>query len=175
MAIIQSYKGKMPRLQGRVFVAENATLIGDIELGHGSSVWFGAVLRGDVGAIRVGSGTNIQDGAVVHSTEGLSEVSIGEEVTIGHRAIVHGARIGNRVLVGMGAIVLDNAIVHDEVIIGAGSLVKAGSVLESGGLYVGSPARRVKELTPEQIDGLRDSADHYVGISRNYIDASINR
>jgi gamma-carbonic anhydrase len=173
MALIKEFKNRRPEWASNVFVAENATLIGDIRIGSQSSIWFGAILRGDVGSIRIGNETNIQDGAVIHSTDGISTVEIGDEVTVGHRAIVHGAKVGNRVLVGMGAVVLDNAVVNDDVIIAANAVVLAGSVLESGGLYAGAPAKRVKELSEAQKETLRDSAAHYVEISRTYLESTM--
>ncbi len=162
MAIIRSLLGHTPILGEGTFLAETAVVIGDVVIGRECSLWYHVVVRGDVHYIRIGDRTNIQDGAVLHCTYQQAPLEIGDEVTIGHGAIVHGCRIGNRVLVGMGAIVLDHAEVPDDVLIGAGALIPQGAKLESGWLYAGVPARPIKPLSPDQLESLRLYAGRYV-------------
>ncbi len=163
MALIKSVRGFSPRFGERCFLAENATIIGDVVMGDECSVWFQAVVRGDVHYIRMGNRVNVQDGAVIHGTYQKAPTEIGDEVSIGHRAIVHGCTIGNRVLVGMGAIVMDGAVVEDEVLIAAGAIVLEGSHLESGYIYAGVPARKLKVL------GAENFAFYVERIAGNYV------
>ena len=146
MAIIKELKGDMPKIGERAFLAETATIIGTVEMGDDCSVWYGAVLRGDVGAIRIGDRVNIQDNAVLHATYQKSECIIGNDVSIGHCANIHGAVIGNDVIIGMGAIVMDHTVVPDGTIIAAGAVVPANQVLEPG-IYAGIPARKIKDAS----------------------------
>ena len=146
MAIIKELKGDRPVIGERAFLAETATIIGTVEMGDDCSVWYGAVLRGDVGAIRIGDRVNIQDNAVLHATYQKSECIIGNDVSIGHCANVHGAVIGNDVIIGMGAIVMDHTVVPDGTIIAAGAVVPANQVLEPG-IYAGIPARKIKDAS----------------------------
>ena len=162
MAIIRSLLGHTPILGEGTFLAETAVVIGDVVIGRECSLWYHVVVRGDVHYIRIGDRTNIQDGAILHCTYQQAPLEIGDEVTIGHGAIVHGCRIGNRVLVGMGAIVLDHAEVPDDVLIAAGALIPQGAKLESGWLYAGVPARPIKPLSPDQLESLRLYAGRYV-------------
>ena len=150
------------------FVAETAVLIGNVEVKEKASVWYGAVLRGDKGRITVCEKANVQDNAVVHSGPG-EDVFIGEGVTIGHGAIVHGCSIGKYSLVGMGAIILSKAIVGEHCIIGAGAVVKEGDSIPAGSLVVGVPGKAVKQLTADQIKGIEENADEYVELSRKYL------
>ncbi len=154
MAIIKEVRGHVPVVGEGTFLAETAVLIGDVTVGRDCSIWYGAVLRGDVNSIRIGDRTNIQDGAVVHTLyDGAphpSQAHIGSDVSIGHNATIHGAIIEDNCLIGMGATVLDNAVVASGCIVAANALVLAGSRLEPGGVYAGVPARRVKEVTPQQ-------------------------
>ena len=154
MAIIKEVRGHVPVVGEGTFLAETAVLIGDVTVGRDCSIWYGAVLRGDVNSIRIGDRTNIQDGAVVHTLyDGAphpSQADLGSDVSIGHNAIIHGAVIEDGCLIGMGATVLDNAVVGTGCIVAANALVLAGSRLEPGGVYAGVPARRVKEVTPQQ-------------------------
>ena len=154
MAIIKEVRGHVPVVGEGTFLSETAVLIGDVTVGRDCSIWYGAVLRGDVNSIRIGDRTNIQDGAVVHTLyDGAphpSQAHIGSDVSIGHNAIIHGAVIEDGCLIGMGATVLDNAVVGTGCIVAANALVLAGSRLEPGGVYAGVPARRVKEVTPQQ-------------------------
>jgi carbonic anhydrase/acetyltransferase-like protein (isoleucine patch superfamily) len=131
-------------------LAENATIIGDVIMGDDCSVWFQAVIRGDVNAIRIGHRVNVQDGAIIHCTWNKAATTIGDNVSIGHRAIVHGCTLKNNILVGMGAIIMDHAVVEDNVLIAAGAIVLENMVLESGYIYAGIPARKVKPLSEEQ-------------------------
>ena len=154
MALIRSVRGKVPKVGENTFLAETAVLIGDVTVGRDCSIWYGAVLRGDVNTITVGDRTNIQDGAVIHTlyddSPNPSQTHIGSDVSIGHGAIIHGAVIEDRVLVGMGATVLDNAHVPSGCIIAANALVLSNARLEPNCIYAGVPAKKVKEISPEQ-------------------------
>jgi len=162
------YGEHVPRLEGGVFVAEGAQVIGDVVLGEHASVWFNTVVRGDVHRIRIGARTNVQDLGMCHVSSGTWPLVIGADVTIGHRAIVHGCTIGDRVLVGMGAIVLDGAVLEDDVLLGAGALVTPGTRIPSGVLAVGQPARPKRPLTAEERASLLASAAHYVRAAHSY-------
>ncbi|MBF9253487.1 gamma carbonic anhydrase family protein [Pontibacter sp. 172403-2] len=162
MPVILPVKGVKPQMGENCFIAENATLVGDVQLGNDCSVWFNAVIRGDVNSIRIGDKTNIQDGAVIHCTYQKAATTIGNNVSVGHNAIVHGCTIEDNVLVGMGSIVMDNALVQQHCIIAAGAIVLENTVCESGWIYAGIPARKVKQLSPEQVEGLSRVAGNYV-------------
>jgi len=163
MALIKSVNGKSPQMGEDVYLAENATAVGDVVMGNQCSVWFNAVIRGDVHYIRIGNKVNIQDGAVIHCTYQKHPTEIGDNVSIGHNALVHGCKVMNNVLIGMGAIVMDGVTVHSNSIIAAGAVVLEGTTVESGCIYAGVPAKKVKELSQEQtavlIEGI---ADNYV-------------
>lgn len=154
MAIIKEVRGHAPRVGEDTFLADTAVLIGDVKVGSGCSVWFHAVLRGDVNTITIGDRTNIQDGVVIHTlydgSKHPSQTHIGNDVSIGHNAVIHGATIGDDCLIGMGATVLDNAVVPSGCIIAANALVLSNAKLEPNSVYAGVPARKVKEVTPEQ-------------------------
>jgi carbonic anhydrase/acetyltransferase-like protein (isoleucine patch superfamily) len=150
VALIKSVRGFTPTWGRDCFLAENATLVGDVLLGDHCSVWFTAVVRGDVNAIRTGDRVNIQDGACIHGTYQRAATHIGNDVSIGHRAVVHGCTLRDSVLIGMGAIVMDGVVVDSNVIIGAGAVVPAGMHCAANGIYAGVPARRIKELDPAQ-------------------------
>jgi carbonic anhydrase/acetyltransferase-like protein (isoleucine patch superfamily) len=154
MAIIKSVRGKDPIIGEGTYLADNATVIGDVTIGKDCSIWFGAVLRGDVNKITIGDRTNIQDGAVLHTlfdgSKSPSQTHIGNDVSVGHNAVIHGAIIEDRCLIGMGAIVLDNAVVASGCIVAAGALVLSGSKLEPNSIYAGVPAKKVKEISPDQ-------------------------
>lgn len=175
MSNIRSYKGISPQLACGVFVDPTATVIGHVTLGSDVGIWPQVVIRGDVNRIEIGDRSNIQDGAVLHVTRTTHQqpdgwpLLIGEEVTVGHKAMLHGCTIGNRVLVGMGAIVLDGVIIEDEVLIGAGSLVPPGKRLLSGHLYLGNPARCARPLTEEERQSLARSAENYVQLKNEYL------
>lgn len=146
MAIIKPLRGFTPKIDESAFIAETAVLIGDVEISERASIWYGAVLRGDVGAIRIGKNSNVQDNAVIHATYNKSQTILGEEVTVGHNATIHGAIVHDKVLVGMGATILDNAEIESNVIIAAGALVLANTHLEGNAIYAGVPAKKVKDL-----------------------------
>jgi carbonic anhydrase/acetyltransferase-like protein (isoleucine patch superfamily) len=159
MALILPFGGHTPRIGHDVFLAPNATIIGDVEIADGASIWFGAVLRGDIGAIRIGPRTNVQDLACVHLTEGLSRTVVGADVTVGHGAILHGCTVGDRCLVGMGSVILDNASVGEGSVIAAGAVVTARTVIPPRSLVRGTPAKIIREVTEAEgrlgIDGAR--------------------
>jgi carbonic anhydrase/acetyltransferase-like protein (isoleucine patch superfamily) len=168
MPIIAPYAGRAPRLHASVFVAENAVVVGDVEVGEGSSIWFGTVVRGDVNHVRIGARTNLQDLTVVHVTSATHPTVIGDDVTVGHRAVLHGCTIRDRCLVGIGAIVMDGAVVGHDAMVGAGALVAPGTVVPPGTLVLGSPAKPRRELTPEERAFLRTSAERYAGYAARY-------
>lgn len=144
------------------FIAENATLVGDVKLGSDCSVWFNAVIRGDVNSIRIGNKTNIQDGVVIHCTYQKAATTIGSNVSVGHNAIVHGCTIEDDVLIGMGAVVMDNALVQQHCIVAAGAIVLENTICEAGWVYAGIPARKIKQLSPAQVEAMAKTADNYV-------------
>jgi carbonic anhydrase/acetyltransferase-like protein (isoleucine patch superfamily) len=168
MAVLQAFGGSRPRVDPSVFLAEGCVVVGDVELGAGSSVWFGAVVRGDVHSIRVGARTNVQDQAVIHVTGGTHPTVIGDDVTIGHRAVLHGCTVKDRCLIGIGAIVLDGAVVGEEAMVGAGALVPPGMVVPPRTLVMGAPARVRRTLDAREVEGLRASAAHYVEYAARY-------
>lgn len=161
MAIMKEIRGKSPVIGERAYLAESAAVIGDVTVGDDCSIWFGAVLRADVGAIRIGDRVNIQDNAVLHATYDQSECIIGNDVSIGHGANVHGAIIGDDVIIGMGAIVMDNTVVPPGTIIAAGAVVPANQKLEPG-IYAGIPARRIREGSEEILAKAHANAEHYL-------------
>ncbi|HTQ07916.1 MAG TPA: gamma carbonic anhydrase family protein [Polyangiaceae bacterium] len=171
--IVRPYRGIQPRLASGVYLAPTAAVAGDVELAEDVSVWYGAVLRGDVGKIRVGRGSNVQDHACIHMTLGESNTEIAEDVTIGHHVTIHGARIERGALVGIGAIVLDNAVIGEEAWVGAGALVPAGMQVRPRVLVLGQPARVVRELTPEECTLGRRLAERYVGVAREHALADV--
>lgn len=174
---ISSYRNISPTLGARVHVDPTAAVIGKVTIGEDSSVWPMAVIRGDVNSITIGARTSIQDGSVLHVTHdgpyrpGGRALLVGSDVTVGHRVTLHACTIGNTCLIGMGAILLDDVVTEDLVMIGAGSLVPPGKRLESGGLYVGSPAKRVRDLKQSEVEFLTYSATHYVKVKDEYLAA----
>lgn len=164
------YKKIMPTVGDKVFIAENAAVIGDCEIGEQSNIWFGCTLRGDVHEIRIGKRTNIQDNSVIHTTRKVSGTYIGDEVTVGHGAILHACTLGNRSFVGMGAIVLDEARLEDGAMLAAGSLLTPKKVVPTGQLWGGSPARYMRDLTGEEVAFLAISADNYVRLAADYME-----
>ena len=157
----------VPQVHPSAFVADSAQVMGRVTLAEDASVWFGAVLRGDTELITVGRGSNIQDASVVHADVGYPVV-IGERVTVGHQVMLHGCVIGDESLIGIGAVVLNGARIGKHCVVGAGSLVTEGKTFPDGSLILGSPAKVVRQLTPEQIEGLRRSAAHYVANAQRY-------
>ncbi|MGR5149309.1 gamma carbonic anhydrase family protein [Photobacterium alginatilyticum] len=172
---LRPYKGIYPTRANNVYVDDSAVLIGDILLEDDASIWPLVAARGDVNHIRIGARTNVQDGSVLHVTRKSAETPnghpliIGDDVTIGHKAMLHGCQVGNRVLVGMGAILLDGAVIEDDVIIGAGSLVPPGKRLASGYLYIGSPVKQARPLSDKERAFLPASADNYVRLKNEYL------
>jgi carbonic anhydrase/acetyltransferase-like protein (isoleucine patch superfamily) len=160
--IILPVNGQHPQLGENVFIAPNATIVGEVIIGNNCSFWFNTVVRGDVHRIEIGNNSNIQDGAILHCTYQKAALKIGNEVSIGHGAIVHGCTIHDRVLIGMGAKVLDHAVIESEVIIAAGAIVLENFHAESGFLYAGIPARKIKPLTEAQKELLKRTADNYI-------------
>ncbi|BDU52877.1 gamma carbonic anhydrase family protein [Limnohabitans sp. INBF002] len=150
-----------PQIADSVWVADNAQVIGDVQMAPDSSVWFSSVVRGDTATIRIGEGTNIQDGSVLHADVGMP-LTLGKHVTVGHMVQLHGCTVGDESLIGIGAIVLNGAKIGKNCLVGAGSLVTEGKEFPDGSMILGSPAKVVRQLTPEQIEGLRRSAQHYV-------------
>ena len=160
-ALLLPVHGIMPTIGPECFLADNATVVGDVVLGRGCTVWFGAVVRGDVNSIHVGDETNIQDGAVLHCTYEKAALRIGSRVSIGHRAIVHGCTVEDDVLIGMGAIVMDHAVVGAGCLIAAGAVVLENTICEPGYLYAGVPAKKIKPVSEAQAAGLRRTASNY--------------
>jgi carbonic anhydrase/acetyltransferase-like protein (isoleucine patch superfamily) len=165
--MIRELNGITPKIGKNTFIAETAVIVGDVEIGDDCSIWYGAVLRGDVSAIRIGNRSNVQENAVFHGTYEVSICEVGDDVTIGHNAIVHGAKIGNGVLIGMGAILLDNAVIPDHTIIGAGALVPANAVLEPG-VWVGSPAKKLKDGSDKVTETAKRNAESYLMYKKWY-------
>ena len=163
MALILPVKGISPRFGNNIFLAPNATVVGDVSMGNDCSVWFNAVVRGDVNWIKMGNKVNIQDGAVIHCTYQKAPTTIGNNVSIGHNALVHGCTLEDNVLIGMGAIVMDNCVVERNSIVAAGAVLLENTRVESGSIYAGVPAKKVKQLSPEQFETLNQRiADNYV-------------
>lgn len=176
---IRSYLDYRPQLAEGVFIDDSAVVIGRVSLGKDVSVWPLTTLRGDVNYIEIGDRSNIQDGSTLHVTSPTSTsepegfpLIVGRDVTVGHNVVLHGCRVGNECLVGMGSTILDGAVIEDRVMIGAGSLVSPGKVLESGGLYLGNPARRVRDLKPEELEFFKYSAEHYAVLKDKHIESS---
>jgi carbonic anhydrase/acetyltransferase-like protein (isoleucine patch superfamily) len=162
-----------PDIADSAWVAENAQVIGDVHMSADSSVWFSSVVRGDTATIRIGEGTNIQDGSVLHADVGIP-LTIGKHVTVGHMVQLHGCTVGDESLIGIGAIVLNGAKIGKNCLVGAGSLVTEGKEFPDGSMILGSPAKVVRQLTPEQIEGLRRSAQHYVN-NKNRFKAGLKK
>ncbi|MDH5539223.1 MAG: gamma carbonic anhydrase family protein [Rhizobacter sp.] len=157
----------VPRVAATAWVADSAQVIGNVELDEGANVWFGAVLRGDNEVLRVGRGSNIQDGSVVHSDPGFP-LTLGDNVTIGHKVMLHGCTVGDGSLIGIGAVVLNGARIGRNCLVGAGALVTEGKEFPDGSLIVGSPAKAVRQLSPEQIQRVQSAAPHYVNNARRF-------
>ncbi|WP_178985921.1 gamma carbonic anhydrase family protein [Winogradskyella helgolandensis] len=166
MPIIKSVRGKEPQIPADCFIAENATIVGDVTIGKQCSVWFNAVIRGDVHYIKMGNKVNIQDGAVIHATYLKSPTTIGNNVSIGHNALVHGCTIKDNVLIGMGSIIMDDCVIESNSIVAAGAVVTKNTIVESGSIYAGVPAKKVKDISQELISGEIDR------IANNYVEYS---
>ncbi|WP_163836199.1 gamma carbonic anhydrase family protein [Spartinivicinus ruber] len=173
--IIREFQGHRPQIADRVWIDPTATIIGHVTIGEDCSVWPQAVVRGDMHSITIGARTSIQDGSILHITHASTynpdgyPLIIGDDVTVGHLAMLHGCTIGNEVLVGMKATIMDGAVVESQVVIGAGSLVPPGKTLESGYLYVGSPAKQVRALTDKELSYFKYSAENYVKLKNQYL------
>lgn len=169
MALIKTLLGKTPVFGNNCYLAENATIVGDVVMGDDCSIWFNAVLRGDVHYIKMGNKVNIQDGAIVHCTYKKHPTNIGNNVSVGHNAMVHGCTIKDNVLIGMGAIVMDDVVIESNTIIAAGAVVLQGTKVEEGCIYAGIPAKKVKEISPELLEGeINRIAESYVMYSGWY-------
>jgi|TARA_B110000879_G_scaffold81428_1_gene112965 carbonic anhydrase/acetyltransferase-like protein (isoleucine patch superfamily) len=169
MSNIISVRGFTPKHGVNCFLALTATLIGEVEMGNDCSVWFNAVVRGDVNSIKMGNRVNVQDGAIIHGTFERAGTIIGNNVSIGHNALVHGCTINDNVLIGMGAIIMDNAVINSGSLIAAGAVVLANTVVESGSVYAGVPAKKVKDISPELFEGeVMRIADNYLKYSSWY-------
>jgi carbonic anhydrase/acetyltransferase-like protein (isoleucine patch superfamily) len=162
MALIKSIRGFTPIIGQNCYLAENATIIGDVVIGDNCSIWFNTVLRGDVNSIRIGNNVNIQDGSILHTLYQKSVVEIGDNVSIAHNAVIHGAKISSNVLVGMGAIVMDHTVVGENSIIAAGAVVLSNTIIESGTIWGGNPAKKLKDIEPQQ------TAEMIQKIAKNY-------
>ncbi|OEI82170.1 gamma carbonic anhydrase family protein [Formosa algae] len=166
MMIIKAVNGHAPQIPDDCFIAENATIVGEVSMGKECSIWFNAVLRGDVHFIKMGNKVNVQDGAVIHATYQKSPTTIGNNVSIGHNALVHGCTIHDNVLIGMGSIVMDDCVIESNSIIAAGAVVTKNTIVESGSIYAGVPAKKVKDISEELISGeINRIADNYVKYS----------
>lgn len=172
---LRSYQGKYPEISSSTYIDASSIVIGDVQMEAESSIWPLVVARADVNFIRIGARTNIQDGSVLHVSRPTASqpagypLLIGDDVTVGHKVMLHGCQLKNRILVGMGAIVMDGAVIEDDVIIGAGSLVPPNKTLQSGYLYVGSPVKQQRPLTEKECKFLKKSADNYVELKNNYL------
>jgi len=163
MALIKAVRGKAPVIPKDCFIAENATIVGDVIMGNNCSIWFNAVVRGDVNFIKMGNKVNIQDGAVIHGTYKTAPTTIGNNVSIGHNALVHGCTIEDNVLVGMGSIVMDGCIIESNSIVAAGAVITKNTKVEAGSIYAGVPAKKVKDISEELISGeINRIADNYI-------------
>ncbi len=169
VSMIQTYKEHTPQISESAYIAPSAVIIGEVSLAGNTSVWPQVTMRGDMAPITVGEGSNIQDNSVVHVNADLP-TSIGRNVTVGHGAIIHGCTIGDTCLIGMGAIILDGAVIGDESIVGAGSLVTPGKTFPPRSMIIGSPARAIRELTDQEIEGIRDNGERYVLYASEYRD-----
>ncbi len=166
MPVILPVKGKSPQIPNDCFVAENATIVGEVTMGNQCSVWFSAVVRGDVNYIKIGNKVNVQDGAVIHATYKTSPTTIGNNVSIGHNALVHGCTIHDNVLIGMGSIIMDDCVVESNSIIAAGAVVTKSTRVEAGSIYAGVPAKKVKDISKALISGeINRIADNYIKYS----------
>lgn len=169
--LILPYKGVMPRIHPSVFIADGAVVIGDVEIGKDSAVWFNCVIRGDVHEIRIGERTNIQDGTIIHVTRNRFGTYIGSGITIGHHAVLHACRLEDDCFIGMGSTILDGAVVESRAMLAAGAVLTPGKRIASGELWAGNPARKMRDLTEQDTDFFPVSAQNYVELAKDYLDA----
>lgn len=168
MMIIRPYRNITPKIDDSAFIAESAAIIGDVEIGAGTGIWYGCVLRGDVNDIKIGKRTNIQDGTVIHTSLGVQGTYIGDDVTVGHMALLHACTIGNKAFIGMQSLIMDEVIIEDEAMVAAGSMVTPCKIIPKHQLWGGRPARYMRDMTAEEIDYLRISASHYATLAQDY-------
>lgn len=168
-ALIRPHHGVSPTIADSAFIAETAVIIGEVEIAEDASIWYGAVLRGDGNYIKVGARTNVQDGCIVHINSGLYPCLIGADITIGHGAIIHACTLEDECFVGMGAIVLDGAVVERHAMVAAGALVSPGKRVPAGELWAGNPAKKLRDLRPEDIEGFKASVTGYVDLSKTFL------
>lgn len=169
MTIIRKFAGKKPKIGEGCFLAETSVLIGDLELGNRSSVWYGAVIRADVHYVRIGEDVSVQDNTVIHVTSGQHPTVVGDRVTIGHSVVLHGCTVGDDCLIGMGAIIMDRAIIGANCVVGAGALVTPGTEIPEGHLALGSPAKVSRKLTDDELRWISTSSEHYVDLAAQYL------
>ena len=162
------YKGIVPKLHETVFVTEGAIIVGDVEIGRDSSIWFNSVVRGDVNYIRIGERTNVQDNSVLHVTHDTYPLFVGSDVTIGHSVVLHGCKVGDRCLIGMGAVILDDAEIGADSIIGAGAVITQSARIPERSLVIGTPGKVVRTLSDEEVEAVAQSARNYIGYVKNY-------
>lgn len=168
--MIIPYKNISPKIKENNFIAPDAWVIGDVSLEDNVSIFYGAVLRGDILPIKIGRGTNIQEHSVIHTSRGRVPTLVGEDVTIGHRAILHGCTVKNNCLIGMGSIILDEAVIEENCLIGAGSMITEGKIIPKNSLVFGSPAKVIRELKPEEVENIKKSAEAYRLVGQNYLE-----
>lgn len=168
MPFVRPWKGTSPKIAESVFLAENAVVIGDVEIAADAGIWYGCVVRGDVFHIRIGERTNIQDGTIIHVTTGTWPTLVGPDVTVGHHATLHGCEVKGEALIGMGSTVMDGAVIAPRVVVGAGALVPPGMKVPEGSLVVGAPAKVKRDLTQGELDWIAESAKHYVRLAAEH-------
>jgi carbonic anhydrase/acetyltransferase-like protein (isoleucine patch superfamily) len=166
--IIHPYRKIVPKIEESAFIAENVAIIGDVEIGAGTGIWYGCTLRGDVNDIKIGARTNIQDGTVIHTSLGVQGTYIGDDVTVGHMALLHACTIGNKAFIGMQSLIMDEVVVEDEAMVAAGSMVTPRKRIPRHQLWGGRPARYMRDMTPEEIEYLQISADRYAALAQEY-------
>lgn len=166
--VIKSYRNIMPKIDDTAFIADNTAIIGDVEIGAGSGIWYGVTLRGDVNDIKIGKRTNIQDGTVIHTSLGVQGTYIGDDVTVGHAAVLHACTIGNKAFIGMQSLIMDEVVVEDEAMVAAGSMVTPRKRIPKHQLWGGRPAKYMRDMTPEEIEYLQISADRYAALAAEY-------
>jgi carbonic anhydrase/acetyltransferase-like protein (isoleucine patch superfamily) len=166
--VIRSYRNITPKIDDTAFIADNTAIIGDVEIGAGTGIWYGCTLRGDVNDIKIGKRTNIQDGTVIHTSLGVQGTYIGDDVTVGHAAVLHACTIGNKAFIGMQSLIMDEVVVEDEAMVAAGSMVTPRKRIPKHQLWGGRPAKYMRDMTPEEIEYLQISADRYADLAQEY-------